>query len=160
MADVLSNQLKAVFFPDDITTDAGSAVFQQDCLTVRNYSSAFSRTREGRYIAGGLTTGSKLSISVRIHSSQAGKFFYESLWRDKPQSFSVLFNARFNPDGSLREYEDAMVVCGYIVDVGSAFDSAGTGAEAGTQMCMDASVLVYNVTYLGKDTNRTLTVRQ
>lgn len=160
MSSLFSNHLKALLFLDDITAELGSHVYQHDCLTVQHFDYSVSRTRDEYGITGGLTTGSELHFTVKIHSSQVGNSLYAMMKKNLPRTFTLLFNATFDEDRKLSGYEDAMVVMGHVVEITSKFDCAASQDSKTGQIQMNLTLLVMNMTYVGKNMNRTLFIRK
>lgn len=151
-----SNQVKALLLAEDMTELA--VVSQDNCMTVQHFDYRCCRSRNDSGIPYGPTVSVIMNISVKSLSNTGNKIFYERLKSNLQSPFTVIFNATFDDYRKLSYYEDAMIVSGYVVDVEEAFDSSlGTNGET-EQMLLQASLLLCSITYVGKNSNRTLSI--
>ena len=69
--------------------------------------------------------------------------------------FSFLFNATFNQNERLNDYEDGMVCDGYVVDVDESYSSYSYKEANDKQMLLNIKLLLLSTTYIGRDNNYT-----
>lgn len=157
MADRFSTNLKAILVMEDLSN--GSFQFsQQDCLTIQDFHYCCNRGKNDEGIVGGVTGSSMMSMSVRLHELSENKRFYDGLISRSPSPFTILFNAEFGNDGKLKDYENAMTVFGYIVDVQEHF-STMVGADAtSAPMSIHIEIQLTKMVFHGKDSSKTLDI--
>ena len=157
MAENYSNYLKAILLPGDILSSSES-ISRDQFLTLQDFSYRLSRTVDDMGMPFGETNSAVLEAAVRIFRPEQSKEFYERLARSLPESFSFLFNTTFKQDKTVDDYEDAMVVTGYVVDVEETFSPAvGTGGKS-QQMLLTFKLLMSSVNFLGKEHNKELRI--
>jgi len=71
-------------------------------------------------------------------------------------NFSFLFNTTFNANQRIADYEDGMVVNGYVVSVEENFNSAANQNGEDEQILLDVTLLVRSVIYLGREQQNNL----
>lgn len=152
MPGLISKELKALLVVEDIT-EQGVNVWQDNCFTVQHFHYECRRRRDERGVPYGPTQTSFLDFSVRVSSNESGKAFFERMKVDEPFPYSFLFNALFDSQRHLSEFEDALVVRGYIVDAEESF-----GENAGEQMLVHARLLICNLAYLSRESVLNLTL--
>lgn len=156
MADRFSTNLKAILVMEDLSN--GSFQFsQQDCLTIQQFHYVCNRGKNDEGIVGGLTGSSMMTMNVRLHELSENKRFYDGLISRVPSPFTILFNAEFNSDGKLKDYENAMTVFGYIVDVQEHFSTL-TNKEEAAPMSIHVEIQLTKMLFHGKDSTKTLTI--
>jgi hypothetical protein len=86
-----------------------------------------------------------------VNSPRHAKVFYSNLLNNAPFNYSFLFNATFNANQRLADYEDGMVVNGYVVSVEENYSANRgiTGEEE--QILLDVTLLTRSVTYVGRE---------
>ena len=157
MADIFSNYLKALLYPEDILNTT-LAVTRDNFLTVQDFDYCLSRTVDDMGMPYGETNSAVLSVTVRIFRPEQSKFFYGRLLKSQAESFSFLFNTTFKPDQSVDSYEDAMVATGYVVDVKEYFSPSIGDDGKSQQMQLTFKLLITSVDFLGKDHNKHLEI--
>lgn len=151
----LSNELKAVILTEDIL-EMEMNTTQDKCMTVQRFNYNSRRKRDYTGATYGLSDPVLLDFSIRVNSPAHTKPFYSHLADGNNFSLSFIFNAVFNPLRRLTEYDDAMVVNGYVVNISEDFQGSMLGSDD-EQISLKVSILVRNITYLGKDLNKTIT---
>jgi hypothetical protein len=77
--------------------------------------------------------------------------FYQRLVLSGHYEYSLLFNVTFDPNQRLSDYEDGMIVDGYVVGVEERYTSQTGKAGSDKQMLLDVEILVRSTTYLGRE---------
>ena len=138
------------------------SVLREHCLPLQHFSYECRYKRN----AGGDVYGASLPVyldfTVRVASPESIKdFFREIVDNDRP-AFSVLFNATFGPTARLADYEDGMIVRGYVVDIEEEYESAPGADNISEQMLAHIKLLVTSITFLGasEENNYTMTIIQ
>jgi hypothetical protein len=77
--------------------------------------------------------------------------FYSNLLDNSHYNYSFLFNVTFNEFQRLANYEDGLVVNGYVVSVEENYSANKgiTGEEE--QILLDVTMLVRSVTFMGRE---------
>ena len=152
MATLYSNELKAVVVMENFL-DNPMNVLKENCMTVQhfNYECVHKRNENGEIY--GATNPVILDFVVRVNSPRHAKAFYKELVSNEHTNFSFLFNVTYNQNQRLSDYEDGMVVNGYVVNVEENYSSSTNQAGSNTQIELHVKLLTRNVTYLGVDNN-------
>lgn len=150
----LSRHLKAIFYPGNLIDDGNNSVSKDKCMTVQHYAYQFSRSRDKAGLPTGQTNSGIVEFSVRLANPADGKVFYERLNYNESYSCTFLFNADFTLQKRLKDYEDAMVVKGYVVDVDDYYDSTPTADGSAEQELLTVKILVTSITYVGQNIER------
>lgn len=157
MAERYSTHLKAVLLMEDLTV--GELKFsQQECLTIQDFSYRCDRGKNEEGIIGGLTGSSMMQMTVRLHELSENKQFYDCLISRVPSPFTIVFNADFDQDGKLKEYENAMTVFGYVVDVLEHFDTRTPENGSAAPMNIRVEIQLSSMVFHGKDEDRVLEI--
>ena len=156
MAELFSNYLKVILYPEDIFEMHG-VIRRDECFTVQHFNYESKRRRIGNTFTRDTEDATILDLCVRINTPVSGKLFLEQMKDVEKHAFSFLFNATFNAMNAVETYEDAMVVCGYIVDVDEEFATVGQTGQA-EQMLMNVKLLINTVTFIGKQNNMVLSI--
>ena len=82
--------------------------------------------------------------------------FLMELASNNVSCFSFLFNAVFGPNDRLKDYEDGMVVKGYIVGAEELYSTETSETGQYKQMLLDMKLLVSEVVYLGYEKDKNL----
>ena len=146
MAELMSNLLRAVMLTEDITTGV-AAPSRSQCYTIQHFNYKCARNRDGHGMPFGFTTSVIMRSTVKVGAGKTGKTFLERLKQDSRYPFTFIFNPTFDAERKISDYEGAMVVYGYVVDVEQ------THGEASA---LSFNILVSSITYLGADSNKTL----
>ncbi len=153
MADYLSNRLKAVLFPEDITE--GIPMRREAGYTIRHFDYNCFRTRDKAGKPYGASNASLMQITVKTVSADGYKEFYHRLNSMERYRFSVVFDASYDASKILRDYADAMVVDGYIVEIEETFDTVDNKKDG---MMLSMKILLHSLDYLGERVDRKLVV--
>jgi hypothetical protein len=70
-------------------------------------------------------------------------------------AFSMIFNASYDDFQILQDYEDAMIVNGYVVEIEELFD---TIAPQHNGMILNMKILLHSLDYIGSRVERKLMV--
>ena len=157
MQERLSNNIKALLITEDLSEV--EIVSQNSCFTLQHFNYDCNRCRNEMGEPYGPTVSVILQFSIRTLTENGGKIFYERLKSTSPYSYTFIFNATFNANKQLSGYEDAMIVSGYVIDIEESFYSATSGEDKQPeQMLMSAKLLLQDITYIGKNSNKTLSI--
>lgn len=148
MARLYSNELKAIVVPENFL-DNPKNVLKDHCLRVQhfNYECEHNRNEAGEVY--GPTKSVILRFTVRVNSPSQVSEFYKNLMVNADFNYSFLFNATFDANQRLYEYEDGMVVNGYVISIEELFNSEVNAQGESEQIQMNIEVLARSVTYLG-----------
>ena len=127
-----SNELKALVVPESILEQPN--VLQEKCLTIQWMNYKCQRERNNRGEAYGPTQPVEMEFTIRLNDTADAKPFYQMLPSNEHFCFSFLFNATFNQNERLNDYEDGMVCDGYVVDIDESY-SASSNKEPTTSRC-------------------------
>ena len=111
-----SKYLKAILWPEDLFEHEGS-VLQQNCYTVQDYKYHCYRKRDEYGNPNGAIFSDYLEFSVIASSLKSSKTFYKNMDKKESTAYTFIFNATFNPTGRLNNFEDGIMVRGYVIDV-------------------------------------------
>ena len=150
MTKLYSNELKAMVIPENILTIKG--LLQEQCLTVQKFDYCCLRKRNNRGETYGPAEPVVLEFSIRLNNPSDAKPFYERLTDSEHFNLSFVFNAVFDDNTSLKDYEDGMICDGYVVSIAEDYSSKGYEAND-EQMLLTVKVLLINTTYLGRENN-------
>lgn len=150
MAKVFSNELKAILVMEDVSSPE-AAVWQDKSFTVQQFSYDCRRDRNQQGEPYGATLPSFLDFTIRVSSGDSAREFFERMYEREPFPYSFLFNARFDAQRKMSEYEDAMVASGYIIDVLESYDNEPQPDGSSEQMLISARLLLCHLAYLGKE---------
>ena len=150
MGTLYSNELKAIIVADDFLENPMN-ILKDNCLTVQRFEYLCEHKRNAAGEVYGPTEPVILKLSVRVNSPRHTKVFFRHLLSNGYYSYSILFNASFNTNQRLSNYEDGLVVNGYVVSVEENYnaDKSITGEEE--QMMLDVIIMASSVTYLGRE---------
>lgn len=154
MSITLNRHLKAVYYPGSLIDDDPISVTRYLCMTVQHYSYQFNRSRDKAGIPFGQTNSSVLEFSVRLLNPADGNMFYERLRSNEVFASTFLFNATFSERQRLNNYEDAMEVKGYVIDVTDDYDSTPSADGTAEQVIITVKILLTSVTYLSRENER------
>ena len=77
--------------------------------------------------------------------------FYQRLMLSGHYEYSLLFNVTYDANQRLSDYEDGMIVDGYVVGVEERYTSQTGNAGSDKQMLLDIEMLVRSTMYLGRE---------
>ena len=151
---MISNNIKAILIPEDFSEI--TRVSQDKCLTLQHFDYKCQRSRNEEGIPYGSTVSVTLNCTIRtINDLQV---YYDRLKSNAPNTYTFAFNATFDAQKCLSDYEDAMIVSGYIIDIEENFDSAKNENGESEQMLINIKILLSSITYVGKNSNKTLSI--
>ena len=150
MATLYSNELKAFVVAEDFL-DNPMNVLKENCLTVQHFDYQCEHKRNASGEVYGPTEPVILKFSVRVNSPKHAKVFYSNLLSNSYFNYSFLFNATFNANQRLGDYEDGMVVNGYVVSVEENYSAGKNQTGEDEQILLDVTILARSVTYLGRE---------
>lgn len=154
--EITSNHIKALLFLEDITE--GIPISQDDCFTIQHFNYNCSRQRDSTKMPNGPTGTTVLRFVIKSLPEEGGKTFYQRLTESTAYPFSFVFNATFDANKRLCDYEDAMVISGYIINIEEAFGNYTSDPDKTDRMLMSVDVLLRSITYIGKKSNKTLCI--
>lgn len=149
-----SNNIKAILVTEDFSEAARIA--QEKCLTLQHFDYKCQRSRNEKGVPYGPTVSVTLNCTMRATGGL--QVFYDRLRSNATYSYSFIFNATFDSQKTLADYEDAMIVNGYIVDVEEVFDSASGLHDESSQMLLNVKILLSDITYVGRTSNKVLPI--
>ena len=150
MATLYSNELKAFVVPEDFLENP-KKVLKENCLTVQHFDYECEHKRNASGEVYGPTEPVILKFTVRVNSPKHAKVFYNNLLVNNSSSYSFLFNATFNSNQRLSDYEDGMVVNGYVVSVEENYSTGKNATGEDEQILLDVTILARSVTYMGRE---------
>lgn len=150
MASLYSNELKALVVPEDFLENPVN-VMKEHCLTVQHFDYQCEHKRNASGEVYGPTEPVLLKFTVRVNSPRHAKSFYSNLLSNCHSNYSFLFNATFNANQRLGNYEDGMVVNGYVVSVEENYSTGRNMTGEDEQILLDVIIQVRSVTYLGRE---------
>ena len=151
----LSNELKAVIVPENFM-DNPKNVLKENCMIVQQFSYNCERMRNNSSDVYGATKPVILRFTVRVNSPVHAKDFYQRLILNGHYDYSILFNVTFNAFKRMANFEDGMVVNGYIVSVVENYTSLKDGDGFDKQMMLEVEMLVRSTIYLGREEQNNL----
>lgn len=152
MAALLSNELKAVVVTENFLEEPKN-ILKENCLTIQQFSYNCVHKRNSAGEVYGATKPVILDIKVRVNSPYHVKVFYSALEQNQHHDFSILFNVTFQANGHLADYEDGMVVNGYVVKVEEDYQGTKNRESHDERMMLNVKILVRSAIYLGKEKN-------
>jgi hypothetical protein len=96
-----------------------------------------------------------MEFTIRLNDTADAKPFYQMLPSNEHFCFSFLFNATFNQNERLNDYEDGMVCDGYVVGIDESYSASSNKEPNNKQMLLNIKLLLLNTTYIGRDKNYT-----
>lgn len=154
MAINLSNHLKAMIYPSNILAKDICRIPMDKCFTVLHFNYECKKERNQAGFPFGDTTSTILSFTIKLMNPEDGKLFYQQMQMNEPGDYTFLFNAELQNRQVVTDSEDAMVVCGYVVDVKDDYSSTPSVDGSTEQMQIHVKLLVANITYIGTNGNR------
>ncbi len=143
----------SVFFGD--ITDTTVSVTKEDGFTLQQFGYECSRQRDMLGMPYGPTLMSVLRMTVKTLPDGYLKELYKRLTEQSVSSFSIVFNASFRqePDHVLDDYDQALVVTGFVIDVGEdyhSFEPQDWRSSASSSLMMThIEFLLQSITYMG-----------
>ena len=135
----LSNELKAVLFWDNFLENPKN-VLKENCLVIQNFSYECERSKPVI-----------MTFTIRVNSPSHAKELYQRLALNGHYDYSILFNVTYDNNQRLKDYEDGMVVNGYVVSLEERYSSLQDDAGVDKQMLLEVKLLVRSTTYMGRE---------
>ncbi len=152
MAMLLSNELKAVVVPDNFL-DNPINVLKENCLTVQHFDYQCEHKRNDSGEVYGATKPVILQFTIRVNSPRHARTFYRRLISNEHSCFSFLFNITYGANERMANYDDGMVVDGYVVHVEETYSTKVDEDGGDKQMLLHVTLQVRSVIYLGRENN-------
>ena len=149
MAGTNEKQLKAVLFTDNFLDQPANLV-KSNCYTVQDYRYHCYRERDEFRNPYGTILSEYLDFSVIVSNVRGTKIFYERLEDPESNYFSFVFNASFNEIGRLTDYEDGLIVKGYVIDIEEKCLNDDENSQE--QLLLHVKILFNQLSFLGKET--------
>lgn len=150
MATLYSNELKAVVLQENFL-DNPLNVMKEKCQTVQHFEYCCEHSRNETGNLYGSSEPTLLTFTVRVTSMRQTGSFFSSLASNDHFCFSFIFNATFGANQRLANYDDGMVVDGYVVNIDEVSSQKIDENGENTQPLLRVKILVRSVTYLGGD---------
>lgn len=152
---ILSNELRAVMVPENFL-DNPRNVLKENCLVIQQFSYECERMRNNNSDVYGATRPVIMRFTIRVNSPVHAKEFYQRLALNGHYDYSILFNVTYDANRRLADYEDGMVLNGYVVSVAENYNSLKDDDGLDKQMMLDVEVLVRSTTYLGRESQNNI----
>ncbi len=151
----LSNELRAVMVPENFL-DNPKNVLKENCLVIQQFSYECERMRNSNSDVYGATKPVLMRFTIRVNSPVHAKEFYQRLILNGHYDYSILFNVTYDANRRLANYEDGMVVNGFIVSVDESYNSLKDEEGLDKQMMLNVEILVRSTIYLGREEQNNL----
>ena len=153
---IISDYLKAILYPDNLLEygkigDNQWNAEKDKCPVIQHFSYKVERNRNDAGIPYGGTTPTELKFTIRLGQPDDSKLFYDRLMLNELFEYTFIFNASFDENKRLKDFEDAMVARGYVVDVKEDYDRAVTDGNLSDQILVEVTLLLSSITYVGKE---------
>lgn len=150
MAIKYSNEQQAVVVVDNILDNA-NMIYKTNCLVVQHFQYDCCRKLNQAGEIYGPMEPVILNFTVRVTSPAHSSMFYKFLASKYRASFSFLFNVNFGAFDRLEDYEDGLVVKGYVTSVKQKYSGAKNSDGMSSQMMLNVEVLVSSTVYMGTE---------
>ena len=150
MATLYSNELRAVVINDNFL-ETPQSVMRENCLTVQHFDYQCERKRNESGEVYGAMEPVILSFSIRVNSPRHSRAYYSALISNEHYYYSFIFNATYDANQRLEDFEDGMVVDAYVVHVDEEYVTRAVGEGADKQILLNVKLQVCGVTYAGKE---------
>ena len=151
----LSNELKAVLFRENFL-DNPKNVLKENCLVIQNFSYECERMRNNSSDVYGASKPVILKFSIRVNSPSHAREIYQRLALNGHFDYSILFNVTYDANLRLKDYDDGMVVNGYVVSVEEQYSSLQDDKGVDKQMLLEVKLLVRSTLYMGREEQNNL----
>ena len=153
---ILSDYLKAILYPENLLEygrigENRWSVAKDQCPVIQHFAYKVQRNRNDAGFPYGGTTPTELKFTIRLGQPEDSKLYYQHLVLNELFEYSFIFNATFDDNKRLKNFEDAMVARGYVVDVKEDFDVAVTDENLSDQIMVEVTLLLSSITYVGKE---------
>lgn len=155
MAILYSNELKAVVVLEDIL-ETPMNIQKENCLTVQEFDYECIRKRTEKGEIYGAMNPVILSFTVRVNNPLHALQFFKAIATNDANSFTFLFNATYDTNLRLKNYEDGVVCMGFVIGTEEVYNNEINERDLGQQMLMKVKLLVCSLTYMGNEDHNDL----
>lgn len=131
---------------------------RSESSTVLEYCYECTRTRNKMGIPYGDVHSTLMRFMIRNFSDKNARAFIECMHKNEPQEFSFIFNAVFDEYRRLKDYDDAFIARGYVVDAKESYDNFQEGKNIQGQRTLQIEMLLSKITYQGTYNNQTIQI--
>lgn len=153
----LSNQIKALAFYGDLTS-ANAKLHRDEAVTLQNYYYRCVRSRNALGFPYGNPHSMQVEFTVRNFSVSWEKNLLEIMKSNETHSFSFIFNGVFNESRRLEDFDDALILRGFVVDMEHIYDNYQEENSTMGQRLMKIKLLLSNIVYKGEYADRKLEI--
>ena len=157
MAITLSDHLKALLYPANLLMEEGCRIPREKCFTVLKFDYECNRSQDRAGFPYGETNTTILNFTIRLMRPEEGKQFFQQMQQNEPGYYTFLFNAR-HTEQTVTDYEDAMMVRGFVIDVEDDYTTTPSMKGSTEQMLIHVKLLLAHITYVGTNGNRTIAI--
>lgn len=143
----ISNYLKAVLFTSDISQQH-TKCSKENGYIIQYYNYHLGRTRDTFGFPYGPTLQTIFKAVVKLPSMEKCKVFYEQLQTSEQHTFSFVFNASYDENNCLKDWDNAMIVNAYVVGIDENYKSFDEG-----YVQIEIELLVSSIIYKGSDSS-------
>lgn len=139
----------------DSIIELNGSILQEKCQMVQHFDYECLRKRNEKGTTYGPTQPVTMNFTVRVNSPEQAQVYYNEMMSNGHYNFTFLFNVMFGNNRRLTDYDDGMVVDGFIVHLEENYKLKSADQE-GTdhQMLLNVRLQVRSITYLGRDKNQ------
>lgn len=157
MSSNLTNHRETMLLMGDIL-DENVKFSQQDCVVLQKFDYVFERSCNGKGIPFGTTVNPVVEFTIKFLDESRPKSILELLNSMDMMEASFLFNVSFDKNRKVSDYDNAIVVRGYVVDVEQNYHCSALPGEE-SQKLLRVKLLAADVTYAGdRSQNKTLVI--
>ena len=131
-------------------------VLKENCLVIQNFSYECERMRNNSSDVYGASKPVILKFSIRVNSPSHAREIYQRLALNGHFDYSILFNVTYDANLRLKDYDDGMVVNGYVVSVEEQYSSLQDDKGVDKQMLLEVKLLVRSTLYMGREEQNNL----
>lgn len=150
----LTNHRKTVLLIGNILDD-NVRFGQEDCVVVQKFEYVFERTCNTNGIPTGTTINPVVEFSFKFMDDAKPKSLFKYLNSMELIEITFLFNVSYNDNRKISDYDNAIVMKGYVVEVEQDYHYSGTNGEE-SQRIMKVKLLAADVTYVDDRSCKTL----
>ena len=138
--------IKGMVVKEDLSNPRAS-VNGRNCATLQHFAYECHRERNWEGYPYGSTMPVLMDLVVKVSQTATGKEFYENMDTNEPMVFTVLFDNTFAGKKVLDDYQNALIVRGYVVDIEEEFDKNPGSGGRHNMMLLRVKTLVSNICY-------------
>ncbi len=150
--------LRAMLVAEDVT-QVGESITRDKCYVVQHFTYGNQRNRLAVQMMNRMEDSSYIDFVIRVADAYSGKQFYQQMKDSEPYTYSFIFNAAYNSSGRLQDYDDVMMVKGYIIDIEEDISASNQNEGHDTQVLMKVKLLLSSITYIGNESNLVLNIK-